>query len=477
MGNVVFLISHLYHQKQHRNAARKINNERKTIDDTEITDKLLLKSCTSSSKYSLYFLKIHKSGSSSVDNIIKRHALAHKWTHPIFVNTDTFPEPDMNADLFPIHKFINTMGSCSSDFRMTCPPEVKFTREEALRERKYNYIDARTVFNDGHVREVLAGRPNYVVAIRHPLSQMQSVMHQFNLWPELSLQENFLTLKTFLKNPKQYDKLIPYHRSKHILLSFTKDFMAYAFGYHSRESPVSFLKRINSTFNVAIIAEKYAESLVLMRWKLCWNIKDIVSIELNSAQSLEYINSFKPLTEVNQDLIDAHRNWSTVDYALYKMFLDRHNAEVARYGPAFQAEVKFVREMNQNVTEFCLRIHKVLLNSANRVEALEEKLVIPRCNFTLSFVVTAADCVFMALHTDKFRHFLLQRQFPYVCDLHASNITHPSAIKNMLKFCPNRLQNAKAEMSLAYDFPLSEVLENGLMVDNPWSHTYSDSGA
>ena len=95
-------------------------------------------------------------------------------------------------------------------------------------------------------------------------------------------------------------KLIPRYEPR----NFQSRFM----GYKSGEDRQTFIETIKDIFSVVLINEYYAESLIVMRRKFCWQIKDIVYYVLHRRS---YRHKMKAIKE---EILRTYQEYSSVDY-------------------------------------------------------------------------------------------------------------------------------------------------------------------
>ena len=92
----------------------------------------------------------------------------------------------------------------------------------------------------------------------------------------------------------------------------TQNHFAFEFGYNeTTDSVKEFLPYIESRFLV-LIMERLPESMVLLKRKLCWGMKDVFYVHSN----VEVYE--KPA--VNETLVNLHKLWSPLDYSFYAHF-------------------------------------------------------------------------------------------------------------------------------------------------------------
>ena len=175
------------------------------------------------------------------------------------------------------------------------------------------------------------------------------------------------------------------------------------------------LRHIDSTFHV-IITELYDESLLLLKHKLCWHIKDIIFIpHKNASFSGKY-----EATQVDDIMLKNHKNISRLDYELYNYFLRVHTERVRLAGRDFVEELEAYQLAKDDVSQFCWDIYDRLkesksLNSTHALPLLSEKITIKSNQFWESFSVNGSDCVMMSLCEVTVRKMRMALNYPILC--------------------------------------------------------------
>lgn len=409
----------------------------------------------------IYFLKIFKTGSTTLSNILLRYALRNNFSLPSFKFGTSFPFKDLIQWLFPIKTCLPHLKSCP--VLELCLKKCRFSRENVLRENQCQLIDRHTIFNESAVNELMGSNVEHVVGIRHPFTQFQSLAGEFSIWRKLRLQQATTDpFSLFLESPQLYEQKvkIPIELGKimHVgkraptYSNWMTNFMSFSFGYkpyHSElyEDETTFLKRIRSLFPNVVILEELTQSLVLLRRRLGLDTTDIISLKRHTTKSEAYTGSYKRITPENTKLIEAHRNWSRLDYKLYDMFLEEHKYQVKKYGKNFEEEVDVVNEINQQISSFC---ESQGLSEANYETVVKynkrfsTEITIPQTPFTNQFNVSAADCIIMNLEHRVFGIYLRYRQFPEICDTVTQGQLNPYSTE--FTSCPPGFLDQMAEL-------------------------------
>lgn len=189
-----------------------------------------------------------------------------------------------------------------------------------------------------------------------------------------------------------------------------------------------------------IILEKFDESLLLLRHKLCWSLRDILYFKL---QVTPPHSKRKVETERTPEIISKHKEWSPVDYALYEHFTNKLDEEIANHGKDFQAELTHFQDVRMKFANFCLEscdtFDKIRANDMPAVKAqilLAESLVIMSSPWEPEFSLTRQDCVNI-LAQPMYWKAIKYAQWPQMCETktmgycNTSDLVGPFPLENL----------------------------------------------
>ena len=201
----------------------------------------------------------------------------------------------------------------------------------------------------------------YVTILRHPEKQYESTFNYMGFDKLLGIHDQTHPLSKFLEKPEKF--LVNYLLSEDLRvnsdrLKLIQNGMAFDLGLNSTNFNESveikrFLKKLKSELDLVLIAEFFDESLVLLKDLLCWPLEDLVYFKLNVRKRQGNTN-FSTKTVRNME------RWNTVDFLLYRQFLDILKKKIAtktlsKDGSRFQEEIKRLRVANMRMRELCLR--------------------------------------------------------------------------------------------------------------------------
>lgn len=277
---------------------------------------------TSQEVHHIGFLKVHKAGGSTVQNILFRFGIKRHLSFVMPVKGNKY-------------KF-STYGR---------KHELLFKSESGY----YDILALHSVYNESVYNEVLPNDTVNIAIIREPLSLMISgaYFHR-DVWKlqylEMVPKENFI--KNLIRYPELYDPNV---------FSLTRNSMAMDFGFprgfHLTDTVEieQYLQYINSKFPLVMLVEHFDESIILFKRLLHWRLEDVLHIPLN-------INNHPTERELGISVIDRkkfeERNF--LDVAIYNFFKQIFIQRVASLGSEFRDEAEHFRKVRKSVEEYCI---------------------------------------------------------------------------------------------------------------------------
>lgn len=314
------------------------------------------------------FLKVPKAGSSTVQNIFYRFGFNRNLTFilPRFANFISY---------FPVIKKKNIIP----------PPNGK----------RYEAMCNHVAYNRTAFRQTLPVDSVFVGILRNPATQMPSYLnyfhpHDFNGSKALA---EYLVNPDFYSSWKGARKIVP-------------NIMANYFGLPERQQREAtrhvisdYLMQIESDFDFIIILERLDESLLLMKRKFCWKLKDIIYEKQQATASQ------KKRRPSSVTVIQKFRLVAPVDFALYEHFLNKISAAVLneeREKGDFNDELNYFRTVRDVIKKFC---RSTSLKKGNGI------LRISGSKWSNSFEWTTFDCRLLLMEELDFLKFIGQHQY------------------------------------------------------------------
>jgi galactosylceramide sulfotransferase len=343
----------------------------------------------------VFYLKIHKCSSSTMQAIFARYAVWNKLTTVIFEPNHSFPHP-------ALHPFI----------------DATFKGVE-----KYNMLTSHIVFSENQIRQLLPKDAKFLTIVREPFSLLQSAFNFFMLCKGFKMP--VCSLPEFLSDPEKYDARATVAYVKDYKASPTKNFMAQHLGYYNF-SPLTFnisdwIEYIDERFHFIGLTEHMLESLVYIRRLLNWTTKDVLSLHLRDTSNQNHQYKLQPLNETEiPELRKKYRAFSPVDHLLYEHFAERFREKTNALGEDFRREVESFTSVQRTVSDFCSKacpdLQRVMRQkmTPNTMANLRRRGV--RINGTAwhgEFSVSLEDCLLMMADPDSIRRINLRRKQQY----------------------------------------------------------------
>ncbi|KAL8187669.1 UNVERIFIED_CONTAM: hypothetical protein K2H54_053776 [Gekko kuhli] len=270
----------------------------------------------------IVFLKVHKSASSTVINILFRFGETHNLTFALPINglhQLNYPHYFTAAVVEPLSP------SNDSQFHIMCH-HMRFFKPE--------------------VAKVMPSKTFYFSILRSPVQLMES---SFTYYKGTSAFSKARNLEEFLNQPSQF------YNASATDSHYAKNLMAFDFGYNhngnfSAKHIQLMLQAIEAEFDLLLISEYFDESMVLLKETLCWDLDDVTFFPLNSRH-----NNTK--THLSESTTEKIKNWNKLDWEIYMHFnktfwekIDRHIGKEHMY-----SEVRMLQEKREQLAKICLQ--------------------------------------------------------------------------------------------------------------------------
>ena len=295
------------------------------LKEKALTDGLVKFVCPSKKPLvNLVWVKTHKTGSSTMTNLLHRFAFVHNLTIALPKDDMYYHWPHktgiVESVLYPPGKSHQTFA-----FDMLCSGHVAYSRAELDR-----------VVPNGI----------YITLLRHPVPHFLS---SWNYWGMQDKAKNAgfdVTLEEFVKDPEAsiLKFKIPDRRLIHNGIAVDLGLDPEELKPHTIGSVLEEYSEPDAGFTMVLINEYYDESLIVMRHKLCWDLEDIITYSLKVSPRRK-----EPLSPEQQQSI-MRFNW--VDMALYNHFNQTLWREI-RQIPNFQQELEALRTVRDQMVSRC----------------------------------------------------------------------------------------------------------------------------
>ncbi|XP_073432691.1 galactose-3-O-sulfotransferase 2-like [Dendrobates tinctorius] len=292
----------------------RIRSETVLTEESDARSEQNTKSCQP--KSNVFFLKTHKTASSSIMNILFRYGEFHNLTFA-----------------FPAH----SQYSYPSFFRASYVNGFSETTKQI-----FNIMCHHMRFKFTEVKKVMPDNTFYFTILRNPVSRMESSFAYYRNDGPFKMATN---LEDFLNNSKIY------YKGTDGFGYLGKDWMTFDLGFEpndSSEQSVLAWHAMDNIFDLVLITEYYDESLILLKDALCWSFYDVLSFRLNSRSN----STKKTLTLETQEKI---KSWNNLDWDMYVYFNNTFWKRVQTFGvDRMEHEVKELQKMRTVMSEKCL---------------------------------------------------------------------------------------------------------------------------
>ncbi|CAG2225996.1 unnamed protein product [Mytilus edulis] len=319
------------------------------------------------------FLKVHKAGSTTAQNIFLRYGESRNLT---------FVLPIIRQEHWDN---VIDLQSTLNDRNILPPPKNK----------TYDILCCHVLYDSEAFHKYMPNDTAYIGIVREPFDQFLSTLNYFRapyIFERIKSQSKVLK---FLQNPSQYEHGLPYKRS------MTNNRMAVEFGFPSNlfrqyleEDSMNYLTKLDKEFQFVIIMEYFTESVVMMRRILGWTIKDILYLKKNAARK-----SYSFADNTHRHMYERH---AKLDYDLYNFFYKRLWSQIQKEGLDFHLELLYFDRLRKEVEDYCM--HTVDKRSG---------YIIAASKWSAAFVVSRDDCDYLKKNEMFFVERIRKRQYGF----------------------------------------------------------------
>ena len=297
-----------------------LNRRRELNDDLEAT-----LDCNSPCKpvNNILFLKTHKTGSSTVTNILNRYGDTRDLT---------FALPSKGYSFYSYNSFILKFA-------------VPFWKAPNIlcNHARYNKVPMNWLFPKETTR--------YITLLREPTQHFESIFNFFKVGRRFLATKNVsVPLETFLRHTAFYLR-----QAKNItgILKLIKNPALFELGldpkYQNNLAVVrNYIRFLQQEFDLVMLMEYFDESLVLLKRRFCWKIEDILYFKLNERRG-------KDKQELSSKVKEQILKWNSGDALLYDVFNQTLWKMIEEEGPDFFKDLALFRKELESIKSTCLR--------------------------------------------------------------------------------------------------------------------------
>ena len=327
----------------------------------------------------IYFMKVPKTGSTTLYGILSRYAI-HYNKRVVTYSIDSRPymrPTNLNAIVELIVPTFNVWH-----------------------DRKFNILIDHSCFDLPAINKVIDYPAKYITMLRKPIDVLRS-MHYYNGFGRRKEGKSvifFDPLLEYLKKPRE---------------RFINP-VAKQFRINLRMTNSSFLKQVERLENTFVVGihEYYNHSLILLKRRLGWHIKDMVFLPLRKQSYHNHI-SFEKKADIffGRKVCEINK----YDCYIYNHFNNSLWKSIKREGKSFQKEVTYFESILVNTSGFCnsLFSKKAKLHEASI--KLNDTLYITQSKWSTGFYIKPFDCAIMRLDEPALSAFFFYLQNPNRC--------------------------------------------------------------
>ncbi|KAK7482717.1 hypothetical protein BaRGS_00026015 [Batillaria attramentaria] len=268
-------------------------------------------------KHHVFFLKVHKAASTTVQNVLLRFSLSRQLKVML-------PRSGHILSQRKKHWLARALS---------LPPNVP----------AFDILCNHIVFDEEAVRARLYPDSIFIGIVREPVDQFVSAFNYYRNRYGTKYLKKVPDISTYLSNPERWEP-------RDLEGSYTNNRMSFDFGIdpvriRNQSYVADYIEYLNKTFHLVLISGRFDESMILMRRYLGWKMKDVLYIKNNA-----YKNKKSAFTEKQKI---AHRRFNMADYALYEHFSNLFDKRVAAEGKEFREEMQVYTSVRNSVEMFC----------------------------------------------------------------------------------------------------------------------------
>ena len=272
----------------------------------------------------ILFLKTHKTGSSTMTNILNRYG---DYGDLLFA----LPSNPKKYDFQWPQPFRLNMLSLKGTSNILC------------NHARYNKAPMNWLFPKETTR--------YITMLRDPTKQFESVFNFYGIGRVFrKLSNGAPPLEHFLQNATFYfKKFVKKSKYIHLLKNPALFDLGLDTEHHEDFTVVrNYIRFLQQEFDLVILTEYFDESLVLLKRRFCWKTEDILYFKLNERIDTEK----QDLSKFTRGQI---RKWNSGDVLLYQSFNQTLWNMIEEEGADFFKDLSLFRKAKNIIAQACLQ--------------------------------------------------------------------------------------------------------------------------
>ena len=194
----------------------------------------------------------------------------------------------------------------------------------------------------------------YITILRDSIAQWESSFNYFRFASLLNITGPGVknTMGYFLKNPPSTEWIAEKARCREVL-TLLKDPQSFDLGFDNTENVdsatiKSFIKTLESNFDLVLIMEHFEEPMTLLKRRMCWDIDDVAYFKSN-----ERLDKDKKVELAEEHKQQIHE-WNDMDAALYAYFYEKFWDDIEKEGHDFQKDLNQLKSRNSYYNKTCI---------------------------------------------------------------------------------------------------------------------------
>ena len=272
------------------------------------------------------FLKTHKTGSSTIINIIQR--FAHQ-------NNLTVALPDKNH-------FLGWPNLFNESYIF-----------EHSKYKTYNIICNHAIFHRERMLTIMESNDTKIITIiRDPLYQFESAAVYYGFRSIFKLNREINILDAFFGKSKEeiYKQMLNDSSEERFMV---KNPVAFDMGFRAwsdeKSTIITNLERVKKDFDLVMISDYMAESLILLKDLLCWDLKDVVYFTMNRRP-----DKCRQKIENIEDARQHIKDWNKIDYEIFSHFNKTFWEKINSKGSSFKSDLDQLLSTKNKLDQSCL---------------------------------------------------------------------------------------------------------------------------
>ncbi|XP_039256011.2 galactosylceramide sulfotransferase-like [Styela clava] len=274
----------------------------------------------------IMFSKTHKTASSAVQNVLLRYA--------------------NKADL--------TVGlSNTQDIRFHYGHKFQ-AQFVAPATKPINILCHHMVFNYPELQKVMPRNSAYITILREPSSLFESMFDylHYDSTPFSRVNKRPNSLEYWLNHTDYFFR----GRNDGRFWWFAKNGVFFDMGYDNLSDDDKYIQRaineLDKVFDLVLLSDYFAESMLLLREHLCWSMEDILALKINARDA--------PMTLLTDRVKQKIYEWNKIDAAVYQHFNNTFWKKIEAYGhERMQADLITLNKMNAQLQHDCIDVGAV----------------------------------------------------------------------------------------------------------------------